>query len=125
MPTKRIKCAKCNRLKRPHLFHNDKSKKSGKSSYCKSCKRKSDSKRTGKYVDRDENGNFIYTVYYLPEEHYVGMTKDYAQRIRDHRKNGKIVEGNEIISRFLDPKEAHLVETTLHMMGYNGFQYRG
>lgn len=123
MPSATAKCSKCNRKKRRDLFHRDRSKKSGLSSYCKSCKRKSDKKRTGKYGDKDEHGNYIYTVYYLPEEHYVGMTKDLLYRMRDHRKNGKIVEGYEVVGRFKSAKQAHLMETVLHIMGYHGFHY--
>lgn len=50
----RSKCGKCNRLKRKHLFHKDKSRKSGVGSYCKSCKRKSDFLRDRKYGDVDK-----------------------------------------------------------------------
>jgi hypothetical protein len=123
MPAQKAKCSKCNRTKRRGLFHRDRSKKNGLSSYCKACKKKSDSKRTGKYGDRDNEGNYIYTVYYLPEEHYVGMTKDLMQRMRDHKKKGKIVEGYEVVARFTSAKQAHLMETRLHIMGYHGFHY--
>jgi hypothetical protein len=125
MPSKTAKCSKCKRVKRKSLFYKDRSRNSGVSSYCKSCKKKNDSKRTGKYGDRDTDGRFIYTVYYLPEHHYVGMTKDVECRIRDHNKKGKITDGYEIIARFKDPKLAHLMETRLHIMGYNGFHYIG
>ena len=121
----RYKCGKCNRLKRKHLFHRDNSRKSGVGSYCKSCKRKIDSERNRFYGDLDESGNVIYTVYYLPEEHYVGMTKDLLHRMKDHRKKGKIIEGYEIVGQYSDPKVAHLLETQLHYRGYHGFQYKG
>lgn len=125
MKSSSYKCIKCNRLKRTHLFHKDRSKKSGLSSYCKSCKKKFDSLRKRKYGDLDKDGNLIYTVYYLPEEHYVGMTKDLLERMRDHTKKGKIVDGYEIVGQYLNPKIAHLLETQLHYRGYHGFQYKG
>jgi predicted GIY-YIG superfamily endonuclease len=61
----------------------------------------------------------------LPEEHYAGMTKDLLRRISSHKKLGKIVDGYEIVGQFENPKLAHLMETKLHIMGYNGFQYSG
>jgi len=125
MPSATAKCYKCKRIKKKSLFHKDRSRTSGVSSYCKACKKKNDAGRTGKYGNRDADGNFIYTVYYLPEEHYVGMTKDIDNRIKDHNKKGKITEGYEIVGRFKDPKMAHLMETRLHLMGYYGFHYVG
>lgn len=125
MPRATAKCYKCKRTKKKSLFHKDNSRSSGVASYCKACKKKSDSKRAGNYGDKDDKGNYIYTVYYLPEEHYVGMTKDIGKRIKDHKKLGKITEGYEIIGQYSDPKMAHLVETRMHLMGYNGFHYNG
>tara|TARA_R110000744_G_scaffold104800_4_gene200531 strand:- start:489 stop:866 length:378 start_codon:yes stop_codon:yes gene_type:complete len=125
MKTGNSKCFKCNRIKRKVLFHIDKSRKAGVSSYCKSCKSKLDRLRSSRRGERNEKGDHIYTVYYLPEEHYAGMTKDLLRRISSHKKLGKIVDGYEIVGQFENPKVAHLMETKLHIMGYNGFQYSG
>ncbi len=63
-----------------------------------------------------------YSVYYLPEEHYIGMSKNVYSRIIKHRHLGKIVEGYEVLLSFDNPIEAHLMETRLHLMGYNGYR---
>ena len=60
-------------------------------------------------------------VYYLPEEHYIGITDMVMQRMQHHRAAGKITEGLEIIAWFDRRVDAHYVETLFHMRGYNGF----
>lgn len=57
----------------------------------RAAKEKIDSERNRFYGDLDESGNVIYTVYYLPEEHYVGMTKDLLHRMKDHKKKVKLL----------------------------------
>ena len=65
-----------------------------------------------------------FTVYYLPEEHYVGMTDALLERMRKHRyKHKRITEGVETLGKFECPIQAHLFETMLHLRGYNGFRY--
>jgi hypothetical protein len=65
-----------------------------------------------------------YAVYYLPEEHYVGFTNCVKQRVIDHRKSGKIVDGIEVIATFERAVDAHWFETLLHQREYNGFQHK-
>ncbi|MFY8248233.1 MAG: hypothetical protein ACOVJ5_00850 [Gloeomargaritales cyanobacterium] len=60
-------------------------------------------------------------VYYLPEEHYVGMTNHVHRRIKYHDYCGKIVDNYEILARFKRQVDAHLFETKLHALDYNGF----
>lgn len=60
-------------------------------------------------------------VYYLPEEHYVGMTNNIHRRIRYHNCSGKIINDYEILARFKRQVDAHLFETKFHAMDYNGF----
>jgi hypothetical protein len=60
-------------------------------------------------------------VYYLPEEHYIGMTNNIHRRIKHHDFSGKIVDGYEVLARFKRQVDAHLFETRLHAMDYNGF----
>lgn len=60
-------------------------------------------------------------VYYLPEEHYVGMTNNLYHRMRTHRLQGRHVKDVEILARFIRQVDAHLFETKLHSMDYNGF----
>ena len=42
-----------------------------------------------------------YYIYYLPEEHYVGMTNEIARRISHHKRDGKIVDGHEVLGTCL------------------------
>jgi hypothetical protein len=60
-------------------------------------------------------------VYYLPEEHYIGMTNNVHRRIKYHDYSGKIVDNYEILARFKRQVDAHLFETKFHAMDYNGF----
>ena len=64
----------------------------------------------------------FYSVYYIPEHHYVGMTSHISRRMTNHRRLGKMTEGMEIIARFERAVDAHYLETLLHMRGYNGFR---
>lgn len=72
---------------------------------------------------RFHDGHF--TVYYLPEHHYVGMTNALRNRLQEHRsRKGRFTDGYEIIATFDRAVDAHLMETALHAMGYNGFYYK-
>ena len=74
-----------------------------------------------KYYDRmTSNGYF---VYYLPEEHYIGMTNYLKRRMYQHRKKGKCTEGMEIVACFERSVDAHWFETMLHQRGYLGYSY--
>jgi hypothetical protein len=85
---------------------------------CKSCKAIIDSKRR-----RIPDG--FYSVYYLPEHHYIGMTNCMKNRMQEHRRKGKFTNGYEVVGRFKSPIEAHYIETKLHLLGYKGFYYKG
>ena len=65
-----------------------------------------------------------YAIYYLPEEHYIGFTGNLKARIRSHKSKGRITQGFEIVGVYNCPIFAHLQETRLHLMGYNGFQHK-
>ena len=60
-------------------------------------------------------------LYYLPEEHYVGITNNVYRRMNYHRSSGKHVEDVEIVAKFKRQVNAHLYETMLHSFGYEGF----
>ncbi len=62
-------------------------------------------------------------VYYLPEEHYIGMTNNIKRRMRMHTVKGKFTEGFEIIASFERSVDAHYLETMFQMRGYNGYIY--
>ena len=71
-----------------------------------------------KYLKKRQN---YFTVYYLPEEHYVGMTNCLKRRLSAHKSQGKIIDGWEVVANFKRAVDAHLFETRLHCMGYEGF----
>ncbi len=65
-------------------------------------------------------------VYYLPEEHYVGITKNLHTRMSGHsRTNNKIIDGFEVIGIFERHVDAHSLETMFHQRGYRGYEYEG
>jgi len=74
------------------------------------------------YQNKRANEYPGYSVYYMPEEHYVGLSKNVYSRINKHRCLGKITTGYEVLMSFENPIEAHMLETTLHLMGYNGYR---
>ena len=61
-------------------------------------------------------------VYYLPEEHYIGIANNIKSRIRNHKSSGKITEGWIIVAKFERRVDAHLMETMFHVRGYQGFR---
>ena len=129
---KEKKCSKCKANKNVNEFYK---REGGRlRSHCKECMGEQSKNRKiwrGKeYLDhqRRYRASFkdgYYSVYYLPEEHYVGMTNNVKSRMDYHKSNGKITEGLEIIAKFERAVDAHLFETMLHQRDYNGFHYRG
>ncbi len=66
----------------------------------------------------------FFSVYYLPEEHYVGMTGWLTDRIKTHRLRGKNVEGWKLMASFPTNIEARNYEAMLQSsMGFNGLKY--
>lgn len=60
-------------------------------------------------------------VYYLPEEHYVGVTNSMFNRMENHKYLRKrYVDNVEIVYKTPNRKEAELVELKLHSLGYEG-----
>ena len=69
----------------------------------------------------EDNKDGYYTVYYLKEEHYVGMTTSLNIRLSSHKsKHNRHIEDVEIIGKYKTKKEALRVEAALHAMGYLG-----
>jgi len=129
------KCSKCCKTKKLSDFYSHPKSKDGLDSRCKSCKKEysrqyriknpekvKKSRDRFKKIYKEETGG--YAVYYLPEEHYAGFSNNLRQRMLDHKKNGRIVEGYEVVGIYKCPIEAHLTETFLHKMGYEGFQHK-
>jgi len=74
--------------------------------------------RQAKY--RKSLTNDYYTLYYLKEEHYVGITSQPDTRMRRHKHNGKHVLDYEVISTFKTKREALDAEKYMHSIGYCG-----
>jgi len=112
----KFRCAKCKKHKTREQFHKDRSRPTGVQRYCKPCK-----KRADVHGKKKLDGKFI--LYYLPKERYIGMTKNFSRRIKRHKENGKNIEWAFIVVKTRHMKLAHLLETLLHMVGFNGFRY--
>lgn len=61
-----------------------------------------------------------YSVYYIPNEHYIGYTKMFEHRMREHKRKGKDIEGAVVLRVFKDKHYAKLYEAQWHVMGVNG-----
>ena len=115
---KRQKCSSCQKEKLLEDFHRDKSRKSGRQSYCKECKRFFDKQG---YHPRFKTK---YIVYYLPKEKYIGMTYNLKRRMTAHaKKHNRDITGYRVIFTTKHKKIAHLVKTLFHLVGFNGFRY--
>ena len=63
----------------------------------------------------------LYTVYYLKEEHYAGMTSNLTYRLSYHKSvHNRHIEDVEVIGKYKTKEEALRVEAALHSMGYLG-----
>ena len=72
-------------------------------------------------VNQDSKKDGYYTVYYLKEEHYAGMTSGLNQRLILHKsRNNRHIEDVEIIGKYETKEEALKVEAALHSMRYLG-----
>jgi len=114
-------CIFCISLKKKnyHIENKDKISKQKKKDYIKN--RQHYLKVAKKYRDNMKSGK--YYVYYLPEEHYIGITDHPKGRISRHKYVGKITDCWEIVAEFDNPFDAVILEAEFHRRGYNGFQY--
>ncbi len=87
--------------------------------YYKGNRRRKSEAKAAKYRRDYPDDGYTY-VYYLPEEHYVGMTTRLYKRMRDHGIT-KITESMEVLGKFEREVDAHMFETMFHMRGYNGY----
>lgn len=85
---------------------------------CRMC----DKEKRDKWQSKDNEG-FLHAVYYLPEEHQVGVSTRVNKRISEHKTNGKITDGWEVVFRTNNHIEASEFEKTLHDMGYRGWNW--
>jgi len=81
---------------------------------------KSENKARRRQIILDEQGGLT-AVYYLKEEHYVGVTKNLRLRMNEHRSgSNRHVEDVEVLGMFETREEGLAFEAKLHSMGYNG-----
>ena len=60
----------------------------------------------------------FYTIYYLPEDNYIGLTSSLKVRIRQHKKN---TNNYQVLDTFTDKRDALDTEKMLHeVYGFNG-----
>lgn len=71
------------------------------------------------YWHTGKDGKF--RVYILHRENYAGMSAKIFDRMIQHEDRGKYIEDMEVVGIFDNPIEAHLLETQLHLEGYEGF----
>ena len=94
--------------------------RAGRNLLCKKCKNKAILGYTNGY----NRNRHKYYMYYLPEEHYIGITNYVSRRISVHKYKGKrITEGYEVVAVYDNPKLAALHEALMHYLGYNGSAY--
>ena len=86
--------------------------------YDKANKEKIAAQEKNKHASKKDG---YYTVYYLKEEHYVGMTTNLSYRMRYHKsKHNRKVEDVEIFGKYETKEEAIRTEAELHNLGYLG-----
>ena len=79
--------------------------------------------RKGYYESKKDD---FYTLYYLPEEHYVGVSNRPKFRMYSHKNNGKHVLDYEVVATFKTKREALDAERYMQeSLGYlgSGIQY--
>ena len=68
----------------------------------------------------------VFTVYYLPEEHYVGVSKNLYDAYHRHIRRGKKVKGIKPLSFHKTKEEARHRENLWHSwLGCNGMKVHG
>jgi len=114
-----LECTRCETIQPIESFSIRKRTRKGRSSTCKTCVNKYNAEyRKKKQAEQDG-----WVVYYLPEEHYVGVTSSYWKRVSSHKHLGKLVDDAEVVAKFDNPFDALILEAELHRRGYLGFQY--
>jgi len=110
------KCTKCNIEKPFEDFAVKKSNKStGRAARCKKC--------MNIYLAkwRNEDKLDYYMIYYLPEEHYIGLTTQPKQRMADHKSHhNRNTTGWRVMYCTESKYEARLIENRYHDLGFNG-----
>lgn len=69
---------------------------------------------------KEKKKTSFYSLYYLPEEHYIGVTNQLDLRMLNHRCKGKVTEGYEVIMNTHTKREALNIERRFHKFGFRG-----
>jgi hypothetical protein len=113
------KCKVCNIEKPTSEYHKCiKANATYLRSYCKECGRK----QRRKWRESLKDG--FWTVYYLPDTHYIGITSCLYERMKEHERRGKNTNNYKVIGKYKKATEAAIVEAVYHNNGYNGFNYK-
>ena len=126
------RCARCGDNKPLEQFIKRGNTRDGRGYYCRECNKVIQKEYVTRNLDRvrksktrynNHDKTLVTIVYYLPEEHRVGLSNNLRRRLQKHRQNGLITDGVEILGKFERHVDAHYLETLLHMRGYHGYQY--
>ena len=117
-------CTKCKLIKANSLFNKDSSRKHGLSDNCRECIRIKSKAYRAKSQDKikaytESQKNDFYTLYYLPEHHYIGITTQPSIRMRLHKSHGRHVLDMEVVDTFKTKREALDSEAYMQSIGYN------
>ena len=75
-------------------------------------------------AQRETYKDGLYTIYYLPKHHYIGVTTRLKYRLHQHKSNGKDTSGCVEMYKLKNQREALDVERQLHEeLGFNGGQW--
>ena len=116
-------CKRCNEVKDLNEFHVSKKGEKGRFSYCKPC-RSEYSKQVKIPIEKQreyrrrweaKNKQDFYSIYLLPKENYVGITKQPSLRMRHHRKEGRDTSSWVIMASVDTRKEAVKYENMLNV----------
>lgn len=121
-------CNKCKEIKSLDSFYNRKDSKDGKRNDCKECASinnksyrlipiNSEKERIRSKIRFSQK---IHNVYLLPNENYVGTTKNILTRMSHHRGAGKNTDNFRILYSTEVRSDALEMEELLHNIGYYG-----
>ena len=112
------KCIKCKVIKETSEFYKDNRRKDGVRAQCKVC--------CNKYATEYRNSGKAYLIYYLPNEHYIGVTKERSiyNRMSQHKAKGNNIDGWRVLYASENRAEAYHHEAMYHgVLGFNGLNY--
>ena len=130
--TLKKQCRGCNEVKDIILYPIHRFAKDGYENYCKVCSNERQRKYREKHppsINKNKKNQWqqrlkdgFYTLYYLPNEEWIGMSIFPFRRLQNHKADfNRNIDGFKCIYKFVDKKDAEIVESLLHKEGYNGY----